>query len=164
MLLFWPNWLFLYPGLFLMLAGLVVGGGLALESREVLGIRFNLGTMLYCMTAVEVGFQATLFAILSRAWAVQEGLMPQSLRMRRIERYMTLENGILPGLLLLGTGLGLGTWAISIWLKARFGNLNVERIARIIIGSSLTLSLGSEVLLSSFLLSTLRLNIHLLRA
>jgi len=164
MLLFSPNWLFLYPGFTVMLAGLLVGAGLAVGPLYLHGVRLSLGTMLYCVTAVEVGVQAVLFAVLSRAWAVQEGLVPQSWRMRLVERHVTLENGILLGLALLAAGFGLGAWAVSIWSGTGFGNLDVDKIARIVLGSSLSISLGFEVLLSSFLLSTLRLNIRVLGA
>jgi hypothetical protein len=162
MLLFSPSWLFLYPGLALIALGVLVGTGLAFGPLTLGGVHLSLGTLLYCVTAIEVGVQAALFAVLSRAYAVQEGLVPQSLRMRRIERYVTLENGILVGLALLAVGVGLGAWAVSIWSSAGFGNLQVDQIARIVLSSSLAFSVGFEVLFSSFLLSTLRLNVRVL--
>ena len=127
---------------------------------RIAGVRLDLGALLYCVTMVELGAQAVIFAWLARAYTIQEGLLPASLRMRRLEPLVTLENGLVLGLGLLGLGLGLLGWAIAIWSQAGFGNLDVGRIARIIMGSSLALSLGMEVLLSSFLLSTLRLHIR----
>ncbi|WP_234730982.1 glycosyltransferase family 2 protein [Acidocella facilis] len=160
MLLFSPAWLFLYPGLGLALLGLGLGGALMTGPLRIAGVRLDLGALLYCVTMVELGAQAVIFAWLARAYTIQEGLLPASLRMRRLEPLVTLENGLLLGLGLLLLGLGLLGWAIAIWSQAGFGNLDVGRIARIIMGSSLALSLGMEVLLSSFLLSTLRLHIR----
>lgn len=160
MLLFSPAWLFLYPGLGLALLELGLGGALMTGPLRIAGVRLDLGALLYCVTMVELGAQAVIFAWLARAYTIQEGLLPASLRMRRLEPLVTLENGLVLGLGLLGLGLGLLGWAIAIWSQAGFGNLDVGRIARIVLGSSLALSLGMEVLLSSFLLSTLRLHIR----
>jgi len=160
MLLFSPNWLFLYPGLLLMASGIALGGGLVMTPLHVGDLRFSVGTLIYCVTLVEVGFQALWFALLSRAYAVQEGLVPQSWRMRQLDRWVTLEGGLLAGLGLLGIGFVLLGYAVSIWSSARFGVLNVNEIARICITSSLALSMGFEVMLSSLLLSTLRLNVR----
>jgi glycosyltransferase involved in cell wall biosynthesis len=160
MLLFSPNWLFLYPGVLLMLAGILLGGGLLARPLEVAGVRLSVGTLIYCVTLIEVGFQALWFALLSRAYTVQEGLVPQSARMRRLDRLVTLENGLLAGAALVAVGFALFFYAVSLWSGARFGALEVGEIARICIASSLAISLGFEVGLSSLLLSTLKLNVR----
>jgi hypothetical protein len=164
MLLFSPNWLFLYPGILLMLAGLGIGGTLLAEPVYVQGLRLSSGTLIYCVTMIEVGFQALLFAVMSRTYAVQEGLVPQSARMRLVERVFSLESGILVGLGLVAAGLALLGFAVSIWSQARFGALNTDQIIRIVISSSLAISIGFEVMLSSFLLSTLKLHVRAMPA
>ena len=160
MLLFSPNWLFLYPGVLLMLAGIMLGGALMASTVTVGGLRLSVGTLIYCAMMIEVGFQGLWFALLSRAYAVQEGLVPASERMRRIDKAVTLEGGLLAGLALLAVGFVLFLRAFSLWSGARFGVLNVDEIARICIGSALAISLGFEVMFSSLLLSTLRLNVR----
>jgi glycosyltransferase involved in cell wall biosynthesis len=160
MLLFSPNWLLLYPGLLLMFAGVALGGALLARPVDLGGLRFSIGTLIYCVTLIEVGFQAAWFALLSRAYAVQEGLVPQSARMRRIDRLVTLERGLVAGLGLVALGFVLFFYAVSIWSGARFGVLDVDKIARICIASSLAISMGFEVMLSSMLLSTLKLNVR----
>jgi glycosyltransferase involved in cell wall biosynthesis len=160
MLLFSPNWLFLYPGALLMFCGIVLGGGLMVHALDFGGLRLSVGTLIYCATMIEIGFQALWFALLSRAYTVQEGLVPQSARMRWLDRLVTLEGGLLAGLTLLAVGAALFGYAVSIWSGARFGGLDVDRIARVCIGSSLALSLGFEVMFCSLLLSTLKLNVR----
>jgi glycosyltransferase involved in cell wall biosynthesis len=164
MLLFSPNWLFLYPGLALLLAGLGIGGTLVAEPVRVHGVRLSAGTLIYCVTMIEVGFQAVLFAVMARTYAVQEGLVPQSSRMRVVEAVFSLELGIIFGLCLILLGLGLLGAAVEIWSRAGFGTLNADQIIRVVISSSLAISMGFEVLLSSFLLSTLRLNVRAMAA
>jgi len=160
MLLFSPNWLFLYPGITLMLAGLILGGFLIGGPLFVADIRLGIDTLIYSAAMVEIGFQAILFAVLSKAYAIQESLYPPSLRSGVLQKMITLERALIVGVTLLVIGMALLYHAISIWHAAAFGELDVERITRVVIGSSLCLTLGFEVMLSGFLLSTLRLNIR----
>jgi len=164
MLLFSPNWLFFYPGLILMAAGLAAGLLLLANPVRVDGLRFSVGTLIYCAMLIEVGFQAVLFALLSRAYAVQERLVPRSRRMALVERVFSLESGLALALLLLAVGGGLALDAVSLWQAARFGALDVDRITRLAISSSVAISLGFETMFSSFLLSTLKLNVRALPA
>lgn len=162
MLLFSPNWLFLYPGLLLMIAGIGCGGWLLAHPIYVGSLQFSVGTLIYCVTMVEVGFQGLWFALLSRAYAVQEGLVPQSWRTRFFDRLFTLEGGLLGGGLLMASGLALLGYALSIWSEAGFGVLNANEIVRVCLSSSLAISMGFEVVLSSLLLSTLKLSVRTL--
>ena len=164
MLLFSPNWLFFYPGLALMAAGLVAGLLLLADPIYVAGLRFSVGTLIYCAMLIEVGFQAVLFALLSRAYAVQERLVPRSRRMAVVERVFSLESGLVLALVLLAVGAALALDAVSLWQAARFGALDVDRITRLAISSSVAISLGFETMFSSFLLSTLKLNVRALPA
>jgi hypothetical protein len=52
--------------------------------------------------------------------------------------------------------------AISIWSAADFGAVNADGFTRIVIGSSLLISLGLELAFSCCLLSMIQLNIRIL--
>jgi glycosyltransferase involved in cell wall biosynthesis len=160
MLLFSPNWLFLYPGLILMFAGCLVGAKLLTSPVYINSVRLSVDTLIYSVTMIEVGFQAVLFALLSRAYAVQEGLFPAPRKRTLFDGIFKLERGIILGSILIILGLGLFLYAFSIWGSTNFGPLDVEKVTPIVIGSSLSLSLGFEVILSSFLLSMLKLNVR----
>jgi hypothetical protein len=64
-----------------------------------------------------------------------------------------LERGIVLGTILILLGIVLFFYAFSIWGNAQFGPLDVEKVTPIVIGSSISLSLGFQVILSSFLLN-----------
>ena len=134
-------------------------GGALLQGPVALGpIRFSLDTLIYCSALVAIGVQAILFAILSRNFAVQEGLVPRGETRDLLIDGITLERGLLLGGGILAVGVVAALRAVALWQSARFGALDIEQISRITIGSSLALSLGFEIIFSSFLLSTLRLN------
>ena len=154
MLLFSPNWLFLYPGIAMMLAGLTVGGLLLGQPIYIDNIRLGLDTLVYCCTFAIAGFQAILFSLLSRMYAIHEGLYPQTARDRIYGRLITLERGLVAGAGILLLGLATALYAVWDWKQHAFGNLDTERIARVVLPSSVAISLGIEIILFSFLLST----------
>ena len=160
MLLFSPDWLFLYPGLVLFCAGLLLGAKLLASPVYIQGVALSVDTLIYSVTMIEVGFQAILFALLSRAYAVQEGLFPRPPKPTLFDSIFKLERGIILGSVLIVIGFLLFLYAFSIWGSANFGPLDVEKVTPIVIGSSISLSLGFEIILSSFLLSMLKLNVR----
>src|SRR5207247_5392649 len=70
LLLYSPRWLFLYPGLLLMLAGALVAGWLLPRPRSIDGVTFDVQTLLYAGAAIVIGFQAVLFAIFTKVFAI----------------------------------------------------------------------------------------------
>lgn len=160
MLLFSPNWLFLYPGLALILLGLFVGGTI-LHHPVLLGhVRLGLDTMIFCGASIVMGFQAVLFAVLSRRYAMQEGLYPKAASRGFSFWNLSLEWGLFIGFTVLFIGIAIAIYALYTWGQHGFGELVTEHIARLVIPSSIAMSLGFEIILSSFLMSTLALSVR----
>ena len=111
-------------------------------------------TLVYCCTFVIAGFQAILFSLLSRMYAIHEGLYPQTARDHVYGRLINLERGLIAGAGILLIGLATALYAVWDWKQHAFGNLDTERIARLVLPSSVAISLGIEIILFSFLLST----------
>jgi glycosyltransferase involved in cell wall biosynthesis len=160
MLLFSPNWLFLYPGLLLVVVGLAGTVFLSFGQVQVRHVRFSIDTLIYCAFMIITGFQSVLFAVLSRVYAVQERLYPPGRLYNRFFRHIDLERGLVGGILLVLGGLGSAVYAVLEWHSTGFGNLNIERISRIVIPSGLSITLGMEAILFSFFLSTLGMNVR----
>lgn len=157
LLLFSPRWLFLYPGLGLMLLGLVVGMWLLPGPRRFGRMNFDAQTLLYAGMAILLGFQAVIFAVFTKVFAISEGLLPPDDRFRKALRHITLEGGLAAGIILSLFGLGLSLYAVGVWGEARFGALNPAQTLRLIIPAVVSLTLGCQIILSSFFLSVLDL-------
>ena len=152
-----PRWLFLYPGIFLVVAGLA-GCVLLLPGRFVFhGIGFDVHTLLYAFVAVLLGFQLIAFAAFTKVFAITEGLLPEDPRLRRIFRWVTLETGLLIGGSLTLLGLAGSVFAVSSWARQSFGALDTEHTLRIVMPSVFALTMGVQVTFSSFFLSILGL-------
>lgn len=160
MLVFSPNWLFFYPGLLLLLFGLVFGGTLFFRPLLIGGIRFSIDTMIYCAAACEIGFQLVLFSVLSKALAVQQSLLKKSRTMRVLDRVFRIERALGAGLILVFGGALLLVRALMIWSHAGFGGLNADDFSRIVVASSTLMSLGLECIFSGFLLGLIRVNVR----
>jgi len=157
MLLHCPRWLFLYPGVVLMLTGLALGIWLFPGPRTVGQITFNVHTLLYAATAVLLGNQAITFSTFAKVFAISEGLLPEDPRLEKFFRFVTLETGLLVGSALVVIGLAGSLYAVSDWGASHFGPLDSTHGLRMVIPSATALALGGQVILSSFFLSVLRL-------
>jgi glycosyltransferase involved in cell wall biosynthesis len=155
LLLYSPRWLFLYPGLIFMILGAVVGLLLLPGPRIVGTIRFDVQTLLYAAMAVLLGFQSVVFAFFTKVFAISEGLLPDDANLNRLFRYITLESGLGAGFILIAIGLAASFLALGNWGATHFGPLDPERSLRLVIPAVLSLTLGLEVVFSSFFLSVL---------
>ncbi|MDX6614443.1 MAG: hypothetical protein QOD75_3629 [Blastocatellia bacterium] len=157
LLLFSPRWLFLFPGALLMLIGLATMLWLLPGPRLIAGVTLDVHTLLYAAVAIIIGFQAILFAVFTKVFAISEGLLPQDKRLDHLFRYITLEVGLIFAALLIVAGLAGSAYAYWFWDQLSFGNLDPERTMRIVVPAITALTLGCQTLFSSFFLSILGL-------
>lgn len=160
MLLYSPRWLFLVPGMCLFVVGLATLAWLLPGPRRLLGVALDVHTLLYAATAVLIGFQAVAFAAFSKVFAIAEGLLPPDRTLDRIFRYVTLEVGLLFGVLLVVSGIGGSIASVLYWSARSFGPLDPARVLRAVIPSALFIALGTQVIFASFFMSVLGLRIR----
>jgi glycosyltransferase involved in cell wall biosynthesis len=159
LLLFSPRWLFLYPGLALMLVGFVLGAALV-RGPIMLSPHFGLDvhSLLYAASAWLLGYQAVTFSFLARVFALNEGLTVDDPPIRRAFRWFTLELGLAVGAALIVAGV-LGTVAaVMAWQRAGFGVLNPSHVLRTAVPATTALMMGAQTILFSFFFSLLGLN------
>ena len=150
LLLYSPRWLFLYPGALLLVTGLI-SGALLLPTPRV-------HTLVYAAAAVLIGYQTVLFALFTKIFAINVGLLPEDPRLNRFFRVAPLEVGLAIGALLLLAGLVGSVWALAVWDATSFGELDASSVTmRIVITSATAIALGFQTILSSFFFSILGL-------
>lgn len=160
MLLYSPRWLFLYPGVVLMGAGLLMMLWLLPGMQSVAGIRFDVHTLVYAAMAILVGAQAVAFAVLTKIFAIQEGLMPPDRRLSAVIEVINLERGLLIGGALFLAGLAGSVASVIAWGAEDFGSLNSQVMLRLVIPSATAITLGVQVILFSFFASVLGLKVR----
>lgn len=157
LLLYSPRWLFIYPGIALILLGLATGVWLMAGSRVVGDVTFDVHTMVFAAFFVLLGYQSLFFGVFTKVFAVSEGLLPPDARLQRFLRFFSLELGLAVGTLLTLAGLAGSAAAVWIWYSVSFGDLEPTDMLRIVIPSGTALTLGVQTVLSSFFLSVLQL-------
>ncbi len=155
MFLFSPRWLFLIPGVFLFLSGGIMGTVLIFGNIKIGNIVFGVNTLLLCVMAVLIGFQLITFAIFTKIFAISEGLLPKDARIDRISHVIKLETGLLMGFIFILIGLGLIIGVFWYWKIHSFGALTPRDSLRITMPGVTILTLGIEIIFSSFFLSIL---------
>jgi glycosyltransferase involved in cell wall biosynthesis len=155
LLLYGPRWLFLYPGILLFVLGTLACTWLLFSPRTVGKITFDVDTLLFSAMAILLGFQSINFAAFTEAFAITRGFRPAGTRLDRLLRHMNLETGLALGTSLLLVGAGMWGAGLSYWSSMHFGNLNPAKTLRLVIPGVVCLTLGFQVMLSSFFLSVL---------
>ena len=163
MFLYSPRWLFVIPGLLMMLAGSLAAGALWRGDVAVGNIHFGVHTMLYAAILVIAGYQTVTFGVFTKVFADMEGLLPEDQRFNRIFRYVTLESGLAVGFALLALGAAASLYAVDYWRSTAFGPLNPERVLRLVIPAAFAFLLGCQTVLSSLFLSVLGLRVRRLQ-
>ena len=157
LLLFSPRWLFLYPGLALLLVGVSMTTALYFSPLHVGRFGLDVHSMLYASAGALLGVQLCLFALFARVSAQLAGLLPPQPRMQRLLRWVTLERGLLFGVGIALLGLVWSAEAFWRWRETGFGALDPRVVMRDTIPAAALMVAGMELFLASFLLSVLRL-------
>ena len=157
MLLFCPRWLFLQPGLAMIFVGTILGGLLVRGPLRVGAVTLDVHTLFFAGMAVLIGFQSVAFAVFTKVFAIQSGVLPRDEKFERWFDWLNLERGLAAGGVLIATGLLLSLRAVGLWGEHSFGELGPGELLRIVIPGGLLLTLGCQVVLVSFFLSILGL-------
>lgn len=160
MLLFSPRWLFSYPGLFLVLLG-VIGSTTLLPGVQVVGgVGFDIHTLLYLSTAGVIGTQLLLFGVLAQSTGASLGLLPATPISRWCATRFRLEVGLLVAFALFAGALGLAVDTLLGWSSGGFSALDPSRMMRKAIPAAMLGIMGMEVVIASFWLTFLQFAPH----
>ena len=157
LLMYSPRWLFLIPGLALMILGLALMVWLLPAERPLGHVNLGVDTLAYAAAAVLLGFQLVFFGVAAKVFAITEGLLPEDPSFDRWFRYITLETGLIAGALSVIIGLGIAISSVVSWAHTGYGSLPPVEMMRHTLPAMLCLMLGTEVCFASFFLSLLGL-------
>jgi hypothetical protein len=149
-----PRWLFLHPGYALMLIG-VLGYALAMPGVRIGRATFDAHTLLFATLFVLAGYQCVLFALFTKTFAVNDGLLPPDPRLARFFEVMNLEKGLVLGGATLAVGSLLLLSAVGQWRDAGYGPLVYANTMRRVIPGAMLAAMGFQTILASFFVSIL---------
>ena len=157
LLMFSPRWLFLYPGLALILFGLA--GVILLFSGPFMigGIGLDANSFMVAAISILVGTQIVGFGLIARRFATSNGFLPDSKRLSTAMAVFTVERGLILAIAIIVVGIGGVTWSLSKWAALDFGSLNDPIVLRVMILSLAAIASGVQIAFTSFLLGIIDL-------
>jgi glycosyltransferase involved in cell wall biosynthesis len=152
MLLYAPNWLFLGPGVFLMVLGSSLVLWLLPGSRQLGGVVLDIHTMFFGMIFTLIGMQIVSIGLFAKVFCYSERFACQERRLEGWLRKVTFEHGLIAGSALALMGLIGDFMVFRGWAVGGYGSLAQMRP---IIFWSMIMFLGVQIVFSSFFLSML---------
>jgi glycosyltransferase involved in cell wall biosynthesis len=156
-LLYSPRWLFLLPGLLLVLIGLL-GYAIALPELTIGDVTFGAHTLLFASLAMICGYQSILFAVFTKVFAIGARLMPLDSRIKRLTDTFTLERVLVLSAAVMLVGVVLLLVAVNQWRTEGFGPLDYADTMRLVVPGVTLTAVGFQTVLSAFFISVLALD------
>jgi glycosyltransferase involved in cell wall biosynthesis len=146
-----PNYLYLVPGGFMMMLGVMFVAMLArgpiVVGGQYLGVHFlSLGCVLTL-----AGFNIVNLGVLAKVIAASQLASFDSRLCRWALHAFTLEGGLISGVVMFLAGAGIDAWILSTWLD--HGRGAQEETVHVAFAATLLIVLGINIIFSSFLLS-----------
>jgi len=157
MLLFSPNWLFLYPGLLCLTISMVSYGALLSGPVKVGTVTFDVHTLFFAEAGLVLGFLAVALGVVIRMFGIREGLLQGHSFLEKLRTSPILEVGGVGGILMILGGLFFGFDALIAWGSVKFGPLSPGALLRTISLSTTLVMLGGVTLMTSLIIGFLAL-------
>jgi len=157
LLLHSPNWLFLYPGMFFCILGLLLTVTLMFGPVRIGHVSFDIHTMLYGAAMIMIGTNMIFFSLFTRIYAIRTNFIPTKEPVSAKLAKLTTEKGAAAGLLLTFAGIIMTVAAFVIWKNTSFGNLNPQEMMRMTIPALTLMVVGIETVFASFFIGILNI-------
>jgi glycosyltransferase involved in cell wall biosynthesis len=151
-LVYSPNFLFLLPGVVMLLFGLIVMAAV-LAHVSLFGRQFYIHTLIGGSMLVIIGTQMIGLCLCARAYAFYY-LGERDRLIERARARLRLEHGLLLGVIIGCVGLAVAGVVAARWASNGFGTLSEARLAVVAATAAVT---GFQIFFTSFLLSLLGL-------
>jgi len=158
LLLYSPRWLYLYPGITMIAAGLIISALLLPGPMMIAdGVGLDVHTLLVGAMGILVGVQSITFGFMARTFAIANGIIPGNSRFEKFLSGLTLERLLLLAAALVLLGLAGISWAGYKWSAVDFGALEYRDVMRILITALTFLVAGLQLGFAAFLLGVMQI-------
>ena len=158
LLLHSPRWLFIYPGMALIVLGVIgsvalAPGAVRITSRVSLDIH---SLMVACFLSL-IGVQLVVFGALARRYQMVEGVLPPTANFQKFLMGLSLEALLLTAVAILLAGLAGSAWAVTYWAGSGFGPIHYNGVIRVLVISLTAVAAAIQLAAAGFLASVFTL-------
>lgn len=151
-----PNWLFFYPGVFMLSLGIVGGIVLTVGQIAVSHVVFSIHTLLYCVFFIIIGFNIIDMFFLIKLYAYNHQFLPRGGSSVDWNTKLKEDYFIFVGFILILLGIILSLFALKYWKNLNYSELVPEVMMRIIIPAVTLLEIGIQSIISGFAMGILK--------
>ena len=154
LLMYAPNWLFLYPGMFLLVGGVIGSIVLLGADLNLFDITFSINTLLYFMFFIILGFNIISMFFIVKIYAFNHEFLPKREVNwnKKLDEDSFIFGGIIPVLI----GIILSVIALTSWGDTGFGQLNPETIMRLTIPAVTLIAIGVQSIFTGFIIGIMK--------
>ncbi|QUD87850.1 glycosyltransferase family 2 protein [Phenylobacterium montanum] len=157
LLLHSPRYLFIYPGLALIVTGLVGGALLARGELAITPqIKLDIHSLVVACFAVLMGVQLVVFGALARRYQALEGVLPPG-TFHKFLLGLSLEWILRAALVIFVGGVVGATWAVAHWAGSGFGPILYNDVMRVLVISLTGVAVAIQLAAAGFLASVFSL-------
>lgn len=158
LLMYSPKWLFMIPGIILFLIGLIGSVAFIFGDLHIASVVLGVHSRLYLGAMAVVGLQIIIFSLFAKVYAVNSGMHPKEDKITKFLAKITLEKGLIVGILLTIVGFGLSIYSIVLWKNAEWGALEPVDVMPITIPAVYLIISGVQIAFASFILGILNID------
>ena len=157
MLLLSPQWVFQFPAVVLLTLGLSISTLLVNGPLSLGNANFDIHTLLIFSMFVPLGIQLYTFGVFARIFSVSTGLLPKPSKREFFYDLLSLEFGIIFAAVFFVIGISIILLASLSWIEQGFSGLEARVVMRWLIPSTVSIIVGVQILVASFIFSILKL-------
>jgi glycosyltransferase involved in cell wall biosynthesis len=157
-LLLSPKWLLLYPALFFLITGFLLGAGILFTQIKIFNIHLDIHTLYFCSVFLILSLTFLEFYYMVNYYGMSLGIYPRQGVTHWVSRKLNFEKGLLIGLILFIAGVIISASAVFRWYQVSFQQLDPEEIFRIIIPGGFCMIAGLQFVVFSFFITMIKSN------
>jgi len=158
LLIYSPRWLFFMPGVTCLITGGVASLVLFFGPINTSLHLFDFHSFILAGTTMMLGLNMLSFAVITRVFSYNTGLLPARPRVFNLLKYFTLESGLTIGIVLVILGITIFVQAIDLSYVPGFEYIGFAKSVRLVYGACLCVLSGGQITFTSFVLSMLGIN------
>ena len=153
-----PNWLFLYPGIALIMIGIIGSIFLMLGQLPLFHVVLSIHSLLYCMSFLLIGFTIINMFFIVKLYAYNHHFIPEQQSVNWNEK-LKEDKFIFGGGALAFLGMLLSGCALLYWKNSGFSELVPEVVMRITIPAVTLIELGLQLIFFGFMIGILKIKV-----
>ncbi|MBR0092464.1 MAG: glycosyltransferase family 2 protein [Lachnospiraceae bacterium] len=161
LLMYAPDWLFLYPAITLLFVGVLLSCILLAGSMRIGTVTLSIHTLLYSFCFVVVGYNVLNMYLLVKLYAYNHNFLPNhgGMSYEKVNWNHKVKEDIviLSGVIFVFIGVGLSIYAFLKWGRVGWSDLLPEEMMRLVIPAASLLEMGIQGMFFGFLMGIMKI-------